>query len=114
MSNKIETIYGWWSDQQAKLGGYSVYTTPDGGTVKISVCTPTEQHNMMWEDIKFVGIVCEFLEHYDANGKLTSQSFLGRKMYGERLVNTCEPARAMEVIEFMSYKGLTTFSKGLA
>ena len=114
MSNKIETLYGWWSDQQAKIGGYSVYTTPNGGTIRVSMVSPSEKHNTFWKDMKYLGIVVDFLEHYDANGKLTSQSPLGRDMYNERIVNTCEPARAMEVVEFRAYKGLTTFAVGKA
>jgi hypothetical protein len=114
MSSKNDPIYGWWSEEQAKLGGYSTYTTPEGNTTRCSMVSPTNYHGTFWKDIIPLGVVCDFLEHYDANGKLTSQSNLARKKYGDRIVNTCEPARAAEFIEFTQFRGLTTNFVGRA
>jgi hypothetical protein len=107
MSNKKEMIHGWWSDSQAKIGGYNVYTTPSGKTVKCSMVSPSDKHNTYWKDMVYLGVVCDYLEHYDANGQMTSQSPLGRDMADERM-----PSTTNEVIEFMAYKGLTTFNAG--
>src|SRR5271165_280035 len=81
MSNKVSPLYGWWSDEQSIVGGWSVYTTPSGGTIKVSMVSPGEKHETCWQDMKPLGLVVDFLEHYDNRGKLTSQSSLGRKMY---------------------------------
>lgn len=114
MSNKISPLYGWWSNEQSIIGGWSTYTTAEGYVIKCSMVSGSPEHDTIWTDMQPLGVVVEFLEHYDAKGKLTSQSNLARKMYGDRLVNDCEPASAAEFIEFITFKGLTTKEVGRA
>jgi len=58
---KKQVMHGWFSQQQADMGGTSFYSLLGGGEVEISQVTSTTDHGTMWPDIKYVGEVLDHL-----------------------------------------------------
>lgn len=57
--------YGWYSDMAEHLGGSSVYTTPNGGTARVTAVfdrRDLKQEEYNWKDRRFVGEVCEWVK----------------------------------------------------
>lgn len=99
--NTKETLYGWWSDSQAEIGGYCIYTTPSGGQVRVSMVSPTSSHHSYWKDIRFVGEVVRCVSSHDERGVVISPAKV-----------KVMPSPATDVVGFMAFKGLTTFQIG--
>jgi hypothetical protein len=114
MSKSIDPIYGWWSDNQAKIGGYSEYTTPDGSVIKCSMVSPSPKHQTFWDDIKCIGVVVDHLRTFNERGQMTSESYLGRKQSGKIKQDNVIPLSNDHLVDFIQYKGLTTFTIGRA
>lgn len=59
------TRYGWYSDMAEHLGGSSVYSTPNGGLVRVTAVfdkKDLDQEDYDWKDRRYVGEVCEWVK----------------------------------------------------
>jgi hypothetical protein len=63
-------MHGWYSVQQAKLGGSLYYTTPKGGRVEVTVVSETMDHGCYWDDLAYVGEVVSAISGTRTYGEL--------------------------------------------
>lgn len=63
----MSKLYGWWSAQAARAGGYSIYKTPDGVRINVTHVTHDPKcHGTLWPDIRFKGEVTEHCRNISA------------------------------------------------
>lgn len=55
---KPELLYAWWSDKQSRYA-QQIYLTPEGKRLHTTCVTKIKNHGAGWDDIKFVGMVCD-------------------------------------------------------
>jgi len=54
-------LFGWYSERQARIGGYQVWRTPSGAAVRCSMLSPTAEHDTIWKDMVPRGEVVEMV-----------------------------------------------------
>jgi hypothetical protein len=108
MNNTKEALHGFWSDKQAKLGGYAVYTTPDGRQVKCSCVSLTTNSGCSWDDIRYVGKVLQCVKSVNERGKVIFEKGATPKVQYETSIHT------VSMFDVVSFPTLTTYTIGQA
>lgn len=111
MANR-DKVYGWWSEKQVSIGGYSIYTKADGSRVKVSMVSSTvDRHETYWDDIVSLGEVENFVVRVEPD-ETEEQAFVRQeKERAARGYTTEKQAKiAEETRTFAHSRGLTTFT----